>query len=317
MKKIPSIVLPILMVCALLPVAALPAFADDNTYIMRSWDDEKKEIVEEAIPIPADAHKIDSTTTRLEGGWYVVEGNVTISDENLIRLNETSHIILKDGCTLQCFGIIIGSADLYIYGQSGDTGTIYAQSDADNAGIGGISPGTTNGKVTIYGGTVNASSNHGAGIGGGFGGHGITVNIYGGIINASSTEGSGIGGGARTEWDEFEINGGITNIYGGTVTASGCQGIGIGEVGNDDPGDPGEINIFCTYSMKAGGAAPGRETTLKEYKQSRERYVQITTPNLTGSIISEGTPWIIGGVAAIVAAGVAALVIVRKKKKTA
>lgn len=312
MKKIPSIVLSILMACAMLPIAALPAFADDNTYVMRSWDDEKKQIVEETLPIPADAQKIDSSTIELEGGWYVVEGDVTINENEAISVFETSHIILKDGCTLKCTGIKQRSGvTLYIYGQSGDTGTIYAQSDGDHAGIGGWHVGSNGGEVTIYGGTVNANGNEGAGIGGAWDGDGGTVNIYGGVVNASSGNGAGIGGGALSEdRSSGRPHGGTVNIYGGTVTASGHQGIGFGWEGSL----PGDINIYCTYSIKSGSAAPGTETTLDDYISNRNGYVHITTPNLTGSIISEGNILIIGCVAAAAVVCVAAIVIVKKKR---
>ena len=105
------------------------------------------------------------------------------------------------------------------------------------------------------------------------------------------------------------------NIYGGTISALSYQDVGIGHGHNGE--DHGVLNIYCDCDIKAGDAAPGEDTTLEDYIKARNPYINITAAKLTGTIISEGTPWIVGGVAAAAAVGVAALVIVRKKKKAA
>ena len=125
---------------------------------------------------------------------------------------------------------------LVIYGQSKNTGTLNVTGGNYGAAIGG-GRGAACGTVTINGGTVNAggtaSSNRGAGIGGGYysggaGGNGGTVTINGGNVTASSSNSAGIGGGRGGSSYKCG-DGGTVTINGGNVTAIGgsvCAGIG-------------------------------------------------------------------------------------------
>ena len=104
-------------------------------------------------------------------------------------------------------------------------GSLTATGGKYGAGIGGGEGG--NGEdITITGGTVNAASGDGAGIGGGgddgFYGNGEDITITGGTVTATGgVFGAGIGGG-------YGGVGKNITITGGTVTASGCAGAGIG-----------------------------------------------------------------------------------------
>ena len=102
---------------------------------------------------------IASGSTKLTGGWYVVDRNVKISS----RINVTGdvNIILMDGCTLTAEkGINVSSGCKFnVYTQDGGSGRLYA--------------GTTNGT------NVTADSNRC-----GLGGDGATINIIGGQVYA-------------------------------------------------------------------------------------------------------------------------------------
>ena len=90
------------------------------------------------------------------------------------------------------------------------------------AGIGG-GDGNPGGVTTINGGTVSGTSNAGAGIGGGDNGDGGTITIDGGTVTAASVLGAGIGGGSAG------AGGTVTIGAGADVTASGFSAIGPGQ----------------------------------------------------------------------------------------
>ena len=154
----------------------------------------------------------------------MVSGEVTISDR--ITVSGDVHLILEDGAKLTASsGINVKSGNsLTIYAQSdgADMGVLNAEADLADAGIGGSN--STSGTVTIHGGAVTANGGRsGAGIGGGGGLSGGTVTIYGGTVTATGGyNGAGIGGSGAGA-------GGTVTIRGGTVTATGGEyGAGIG-----------------------------------------------------------------------------------------
>ena len=125
----------------------------------------------------------------------------------------------------------------------GGNGTLSIPKDDENgvavsnAGIGGDSGAPTAGIIIINGGTITVyGGGCGAGIGGGYEGHGGKISISGGTVNAFGGQGAGIGGG-------YNGSAGKINISGGTVNATGnYNSSGIGS-GNGYTGDEGEINI--------------------------------------------------------------------------
>ena len=86
---------------------------------------------------------VDTTTTAWNEGWYVAEGNVTISEA--VILNGDVHIILTDGCSLTVNGGISSKV--------GGALTIYAQST-----------GAEMGKLTAIGGQTEGLEGLSAGI---------------------------------------------------------------------------------------------------------------------------------------------------------
>ncbi len=198
-------------------------------------------------------------------GWYVVNGDVTISSR--ITVTGDVHLILKDGYSLTVNGGI-GVTDNDGNQGNGSTNslTIYAQSTGNemgsltvqnvgsyNAGI-GSGDGTMNwngsdcGTITINGGNINVTGSYdAAGIGGGFHGNGGTITVNNGIINVTinGSGGAGIGGGAYG-------NCGAVTITGGCVVAvSKTKGAAIGG-GYDTPGT-GSIVISGGIVRASGG----------------------------------------------------------------
>ena len=218
-------------------------------------------------------------TTGDSSGWYVVKGEVTAS--NRITVSGDVHLILADGCDLRAnAGIQVQDDDndpttaspnaLTIYGQTAGTGKLTANvTTAGDAAIGGNNMGSGGGNITINGGTIEATSTNGAGIGGGYTGGGGNITINGGTVTATSTnQGTGVGGGGSFATGG---SGGNITINGGTVTATGAGGAGIGGgYGNSSGGSGGSV-IITGGIVKAtsgdgagiGGGLSGYSSTVK------------------------------------------------------
>ncbi len=155
---------------------------------------------------------VDTSTTAFgDGKWYVVSGDVTVSER--ITVTGEAHLILCDDFTLTANkGVYVPYSDenndgksdniLNIYAQSGgkSMGALTATGELWAAGIGGGSE-NAGGTVNIHGGTVTANGGMygAAGIGGGSGGDGGTVAIYGGLVTANGgSQAAGIGHGANS-----------------------------------------------------------------------------------------------------------------------
>lgn len=239
----------------------------------KNWRLESKE----AIPVTSD-------TTALPDGWYVVNGQVNISDS--ITVSGNVCLILADGCRLAAKGIHVseegGTNSLQIFAQSdGDVmGSLVSTAAGDAAGIGG-EPGKTNGPITIFGGNVEAAGGvRGAGIGGGSGAAGQNITIHGGRITAKaytavfdSSEqggdnrddrggGAGIGGGQGGDGKRITITGGTVHAEGTLVSSfdvdgqpapSGSGGAGIG----GGSGSGGTAITILGGTVIATGSAAG------------------------------------------------------------
>ena len=264
-KRILSILLCCVMLVGLLPTVAL---AEGGV----SYLDETG-----TLQTCASATKVTDSVTAWSNGWYVVTGDVTIGTEETplrVTVSGDVRLILADGCTLTVNGCIQvqddddditnGSANaLTIYAQSTDKSTmgelIAKGAERDfNAAIGGGNgdTGGSGGKITINGGIVTATSNAGAGIGGGYGdgsgGSGGTVTINGGIVTATSIGGAGIGGGEGEGGSGG--SGGTITINGGVVKAESTLGaaIGGGYSGGGTGGDGGKITITGGNTTASG-----------------------------------------------------------------
>lgn len=134
-------------------------------------------------------------------------------------------------------------AELIITEQS--TGSLYAYSDEDGAGIGG-NRREKSGSITINGGVITAvSGDDGAGIGGGYRGDSGPITINGGVITAiSRDDGAGIGSGYNGTSGPITINGGI-------VTAQSDEGKAFGAAP--------DLSGYAAYAWRLSETEPYRQ----------------------------------------------------------
>ena len=179
--------------------------------------------------------EVKSSMTTWNGGWYVVNGAVTI--DNRVTVSGEVHLILADGASLTVNGGINVEKDnsFSVYAQSvgENMGTLTA-TDQDNdpmAGIGSEFGNYSVGTITINGGNVTASGGeNAAGIGGSQNGSGGNIIIHGGTVKAT-------GGGNAAGIGGSDGSSGTITIHGGTVEAIGgtfAAGIGGGLGGSVD-----------------------------------------------------------------------------------
>ncbi|MCH5187107.1 MAG: InlB B-repeat-containing protein [Oscillospiraceae bacterium] len=257
-RRIVSLLVAVCMLAGLLPMTA--AAADVFGEIVTEYVDE------DGILQLADAIPITKNTIALEDNWYIVNEDITIYER--MKVTGTVYLILADGKTITAsMGINVPeNANLTIYGQSGQSGELYATSGINGAaGIGG-SNGEANGPITITGGNVTATGySNGAGIGGGNRGAGMDITIASGTVTANGgSSGAGIGGGL------YGDSRGIT-ITGGNVTANGGEsgaGIGGGNTGDgmDITIEGGIVTATCGYGgagIGGGSGGNGSGITIK------------------------------------------------------
>ena len=251
LKKTLSVIITILLIMTSIPVAFA---AGDVNYIDCSWDGTKVVHTPKSV---SSYTVVGRGTTAWNTGWYVVNGEVTISSQ--IMVSGDVRLILADGAYLNAQqGITVNEGNsLTIYSQSLDAGMgkLRAAGIYQGSGIGGAD-GATAGTITICGGTIEAegTSEGGAAIGGGWNGDGGTITIYDGSVTASGKyRTAGIGGGIGG-------NGGAVTINGGTVTATtGRSGAGIGS-GDGGDGDTVTINggtVTTTGGYEGAGIGGG------------------------------------------------------------
>jgi len=234
-RIISGIVMSLVMVASLVGYVAPVQAGGPVEYIIRTWDDTEKKIVETTGSAnPSDLIPVYEDTTNWTTGTYVVSTDITI--ENRVKVTGDVMLIIQDNATLTTSeGIEVNDGNtLSIYSQANDKGTLVADTSTFTgsdkpAAIGSSSSESNCGTVNIYGGKIQATTgyNSAAAIGGAtsrdeYSGDGGTINIYGGTVEAKAGNGAGIGGGYNGE-------GGDTTIYGGTITATATrQGAGIG-----------------------------------------------------------------------------------------
>lgn len=237
----------------------------DESYISRAWDNEKKKVVETENTIPADAISLADAPILEAGKWYYAEGSWTSFGDLDVEgtTANPAHLILKDNCSVTIpYGVYIGEGKaLCIYGQSKDSGTLTVPcEETDAIGVAGSSS-TKAGSLTVYGGTITATSEQKTAITCG-------VTIYGG--NLTATTGSSLS--ARGISGSFLM-------YGGKVTAKGGTWVNGIAITN--------FQVKCPVVLKADTVAPGILKTVEEYKNGTEfSYVSITehrTHDFTGA----------------------------------
>ena len=227
-RKPLSVLMSLLMLLSVFGGMTSVSAQDGVSYLY--YEDEAAAIAGRASTGRQSCTEVADTDTEGSDGWYVVNGEVTISSR--ITVIGEVNLILADGATLNAnAGITVtGTNILNIYGQTDGTGTLVAKS-SNGAGIGGGAYGNS-ATITINGGVVNATGGRvGAGIGCGQQANVGTIVINGGTVTATGGDngGAGIGGGQTNRaGGTITINGGVITATGGTM---GTPGIGAGQSG--------------------------------------------------------------------------------------
>lgn len=213
--------------------------------------------------------------------WYVVKGNVTVSQRILLETPNEVHLLLCNNSKLTAEqGICLPEfATLYIHSQSDDPavmGELYAKGYDQAAGIGGdVSAHRISGTLIINGGKITAEGgSYAAGIGTTSEGNTATYNysttINGGIVTAIGGYGAaGIGGSQSSYNREITING-------GTITArGGYYGAGIGGGAYASGGtitiNGGSVNAVAGDGAEAVGNGAGEKGTMESTVQNYKR----------------------------------------------
>ena len=191
-------------------------------------------------------------------GWYVVRGNIKMTDHGLRCDGLGVHIILTDGCRLEIEapddapGIELDeTASLHIHPEHEDgTGTLIVSGGLNGAGIGGgvhtNGEYLSCGKLTIHGGRITCMGGaYAAGIGGSCnkGGRGGSLarelTIYGGEVTAiGGWAAAGIGGAVFDGGgNNILIDGGSIRAFGGLSRSGWLSGIGSGAGAKSEPKD--------------------------------------------------------------------------------
>ena len=242
------------------PVTSIPANATGAKVLYSKWEENLSGTVPVTF-LDVDGSSrtencvvIDSTTTTLNSGWYVVANDVTFSTKTLTVAGDVK-IVLRDGKTMTITGAnnsagvsVASGYSLSIYGQSAGTGTLNTKGNWYGAGIGGDN-NVNCGTVTINGGTIIATAGKdGAGIGGGLDAAGGIVVINGGEVTVvSNNDGAGIGGGKNGDGGTLTVNGGSVSVH-GYQYGSTSPGIG-GGVGS---AQHGKLYVGEYMSVMAG-----------------------------------------------------------------
>ena len=156
-------------------------------------------------------------------GWYVVNGDVTISSR--VTVTGDVHLILADECTLNASqGITVtGDNSLTIYAQSAGEGMgkLTANAVWERAAI-GSEQSQAAGNITICGGNITAAGGESAAIGN-VNGEAGTVTIYGGWVKATGayTDADSVSSWAEPAMRWAVENGIITGVTESTLVPQG------------------------------------------------------------------------------------------------
>ena len=246
-------------------------------------------------------------------GWYVVEGTVKIGGEIHTDPNDLTkteilyksvsvqgdvNLILKEGSELQMLhghiDVPEGSSLTVYCDNTSNSGTLKVWGANNHAAIGGSPDSPDSGRITINGGTVNASSSWGgAGIGSGEGGSAGDITINGGIIDAKAVNGgAGIGTGKNGKSATITIN----NCN--KINARSSSGAGIGS-GEESSGE-GKVTVninggtgIISKSASGAGIGSGKNAPLSVdvYINGGDIYAQtdgLSNPASHGAAIGGG-----------------------------
>lgn len=247
-KSIISILLSVLLVLAVMPAAAVTAFAENSTGEQEpySYYDENGEVQYAESYVKMTSNEAVDSYTFKAGKWYVVQGTFTVTDRivNNAPADDPAHIILGYGCVFNALQGIYNpeGKGLVIYTHSvgiaeGMLNAATSDSHIADAAIGGnAAEEKRSGDLTVNGGRITAEAGGygGAGIGGGFRGGCGSVVINGGTVYASAGDnvgGAGIGGGYGGTVEKVTVNGGTVTATGGSLCGAGIGNGFVAEAG--------------------------------------------------------------------------------------
>ena len=200
------------------PVPYVSRSLNENRSVME--EEEKELLVYRLLSEVAGGETLTLTDDAYDG-WYVLDGTLSCG----IRIDGDVKLVLTDGASINANNSVYIPEDssLTIYGQSGDSGTLYAEGYVDDkSGRAGI---MCEGELTVVGGQITAIGGRKAsGIGSSEGGSCGSVTINGGSVTGEGGSGAaGIGGNGST----VIINGGKVNAVAGGKSAN-AFGVGDG-----------------------------------------------------------------------------------------
>ena len=198
----------------------------------------------EDMPEVASYTFVTADTSAMSNGWYVVDNDMYITNNNRITVTGTVNLLLCDSARLNVpQGITVSEGNtLVIWQQRGEhvgeltIGASGSNQVAENKAAIGGSSNQSAGTITINGGCLRVCAStdttygySSAAIGGGYKGSGGTITINAGTVTAvGGPKTAAIGGG-------YNGAAGTITINGGEVTAAGGEngaGIGTGYLGS-------------------------------------------------------------------------------------
>ena len=307
--------------------------------------------------VTSDVQYLTGNETELTDGWYAVGAEIDFGNTRLKINGDVKLILQAwCGMTVKKGVEVPGGSTLTVYSDvialeesSQNMGYIrVTEPDMHCAGIGSNHNGS-GGKAVFYGGRIEAKGgDYAAGIGsgnafgftveihngffkanGGYGGAGIgsgygqnadcSILIDGGYVEAhGGTEAAGIGAGSYAHAD-VNISGGIIRAWGG------YGGAGIG-AGNGCWVTPTTINLSSAPDIEAHGGEMNPDENRDHLSKaddigaglnSKWALNDTRTNKPSGFTLSGGNWWIIGVGAVVILGGIAAILVVNKKKETA
>ncbi len=241
-------------------------------YLKPVWN-EKTQTVEYSVELTESAPKTFANSDTLTDGWYIVNGNQSIS---AFYTSGTVNLILADGAHLE--------VKMRVMVKSGNTLNIFAQSNDPSV----------MGKMTATSPSINMS----AAIGGDANDEAGTINIYGGMISAESKDDGAAIGRGDSGW------GGYLTVHGGIVTASSISvdsmTVNGGIVLSSSTGDKvnetnglyfnGANGVLCgdLYTLPHDWTLPGGKTLTINEGETLIVPAGLTL-TIEGSIINNGT----------------------------
>ena len=239
-----------------------PTTKDNVPFVNRSYDETAGKVTQSAGTCTARVLNQAYADAAAEGmylsigssketQWWVVVGEVTLSDIYRLQISGDVRLVLEDSAKLTVEGTeteLVNGAKLTIYGQTNDTGEFIGKSINHTSGF------ERSASLEINGGTVKMISDQYTAIGAEGGCANVVIN--GGTVYAESANGAAIGGLSRADLKLLDF--GSVTIHGGNVTAVSTDtlaaAIGSGMIGSTYKGEVtitgGTVTATQGYSSK-------------------------------------------------------------------